>query len=166
MFALSHRWCSEDGKKYSSDIDGVAPGVPKEGWHISSAWHTVSTTTDPDGWQYSTIIDSPYWYPAQESATCECPLYCLYCPITLMTLFVDSRCGETSHVASGDSSWICSSRSCERSGGSETHVKCRQRYLCWSSRHGEWTEETHVHQDVDLLTKVDVCACFLTIDVM
>jgi hypothetical protein len=68
---MSFSWCSEDGKRYGSEIDQVAPPLPAEGWHVSSAWHTVSTTTDPDGWQYSVVIDSPYWYPAQESATCE-----------------------------------------------------------------------------------------------
>lgn len=65
------RWCSEDGKRFGADIDAVAPPVPREGWYVHEAWHTVATSTDPDGWQYASIITSPYWHPSQESGTCE-----------------------------------------------------------------------------------------------
>ncbi len=52
-------------------MDQIAPTIPVEGgWIIQSNWHTISTDFDPDGWQYATSFESPYWFPKAES-TCK-----------------------------------------------------------------------------------------------
>jgi hypothetical protein len=32
----------------------------------------MSTKLDPDGWQYTTRLDSAYWYPQNDSSLCKC----------------------------------------------------------------------------------------------
>lgn len=31
----------------------------------------MATQLDPDGWQYTTRLDSAYWYPKNDSALCK-----------------------------------------------------------------------------------------------
>lgn len=65
------RWCTEDGKKFDSELQYIEP-PPPQGWYVSKEWYTVSTVSDPEGWQYSTDFTSPYWFPtADGSSTCK-----------------------------------------------------------------------------------------------
>eukprot|EP01031_Cornospumella_fuschlensis_P029015 gene29015-35020_t len=66
------RWSSEDGKKFGKTLESVAPpidGVAGGQWEVTKGWHTVSTDTDPDGWQYAVSFDSPYWHHENNSST-------------------------------------------------------------------------------------------------
>lgn len=31
----------------------------------------MSTQFDPDGWQYATTLDSPFWHPQNNNALCK-----------------------------------------------------------------------------------------------
>lgn len=55
------RWGTLDGSHFDHHIDNVAPPV-LAGWVVKKSWYTISTETDPDGWEYSAGFFSPYWY--------------------------------------------------------------------------------------------------------
>lgn len=62
-------WCSENGRKFAKELELAAPTIP-EGWSVADYWHIISTDTDPEGWEYSTLFESPYWYPKNDSSSC------------------------------------------------------------------------------------------------
>lgn len=64
------RYCSSNGRKFGDTLEQAAPPIP-EGWSVADYWHIVSTDTDPEGWEYSTVIESPYWYNKNDSTTCK-----------------------------------------------------------------------------------------------
>jgi hypothetical protein len=39
---------------------------------VENTWSIMSTKLDPDGWQYTTRLDSAYWYPQNDSSLCKC----------------------------------------------------------------------------------------------
>lgn len=55
------RWGTLDGSHWDHSIDKVAPHVPA-GWVVKRSWYTVSTETDPEGWEYGADFFSPWWY--------------------------------------------------------------------------------------------------------
>jgi len=61
------RWSTEDGKKFGREIEDVAPPI-EPGWTVTNAWHVISTDFDPEGWQYSSAIESPFWYDKNDGA--------------------------------------------------------------------------------------------------
>jgi hypothetical protein len=38
---------------------------------VENTWSIMSTKLDPDGWQYTTRLDSAYWYPQNDSSLCK-----------------------------------------------------------------------------------------------
>lgn len=64
------RWSSEDGKRFGKDMESVSPPVPS-GWDITKSWRTYGSDEDPEGWQYSTTFESPYWYPQNQGSGCK-----------------------------------------------------------------------------------------------
>jgi hypothetical protein len=69
------RWCSEDGKRFGKDIESVAPPV-LGGWEVTKSWRTYGTDEDPEGWQYSTNFESPYWFPQNQGSSCK--ILCIF----------------------------------------------------------------------------------------
>jgi hypothetical protein len=41
-------------------------------YQVENTWSIMSTKLDPDGWQYTTRLDSAYWYPQNDSSLCKC----------------------------------------------------------------------------------------------
>lgn len=63
-------WSTENGKNFNSTIEGVAPPIPP-GWEVTKHWRTYATDEEAEGWQYSTVFDSPFWYPKNDSSLCK-----------------------------------------------------------------------------------------------
>ena len=66
----SFRWSTADGKTFTDELEQAGSKVP-EGWEVSSTWSIMSTSFDPDGWQYATRLDSANWYPENNNALCK-----------------------------------------------------------------------------------------------
>lgn len=64
------RWSSADGKIFKDELNDVGLPLP-DGWEVENSWNIMSTTFDPDGWQYATNLDSACWYPENNSALCK-----------------------------------------------------------------------------------------------
>ena len=70
------RWSSANGTRFEKEFDNIVPDIPT-GWVVMKAWSTVSTTTDPEGWQYSDSFMSVDWHP-NEIKGCKFYIYILH----------------------------------------------------------------------------------------
>jgi hypothetical protein len=62
------RWCSSDGSKFAKELEEAAPAIPV-GWSVTDCWHVVCTDTDPEGWEYSSLFESPFWHDKNDHAS-------------------------------------------------------------------------------------------------
>lgn len=63
------RWCSQDGRRFSSELEKAAAPIP-DGWTVADYWHVICTDSDPEGWEYSTAFESPFWHEKNDHASC------------------------------------------------------------------------------------------------
>ena len=71
-----YRWSTPDGQKFTEDLEQAGMQLP-EGWSVSATWSIMSTQFDPDGWQYATALDSPFWHFENNSSLCKCMQTCM-----------------------------------------------------------------------------------------
>lgn len=70
MQYASRRWSTPDGQKFTEDLEHAGIVTP-EGWAVTATWSIMSTQFDPDGWQYATALDSPFWHFENNSTLCK-----------------------------------------------------------------------------------------------
>lgn len=106
------RWCTEDGKRFGKTMEDVAPSIPPD-WKVTQSWHTISTESDPDGWQYSITFDSPFWYAISDNGACKHIDITLSITLSVILIIcIMIRCGTTTCMATR--SKICRRRNIKK----------------------------------------------------
>ncbi len=60
------RWSAAGGTRFEKEFDAIIPPIP-DGWVVNKPWGTVSTSRDPEGWQYADSFYSTDWHTTEMS---------------------------------------------------------------------------------------------------
>jgi hypothetical protein len=94
------RWTNVSGTVAADSIDDVSHPIP-EGWIVNADWHTVGTSDDPDGWEYSVGFFDVGWFNKPSADSKPYSSLSNNLMITFAVISKSSGCSTSKMVPSG-----------------------------------------------------------------